>query len=183
MWLSFTNNPLLLGLLLTLALAVCTDLSIRKIPNMLILFGLMVSLLGQVFWIEGAGWLNWLAGVALGCAAFMPMYLARGMAAGDVKLMMVVGGFLGYPLIITALVSTYIAGGLIAMIYVVFKGQISLLLQNLRAMLYGFFIKITTGVSVENTVLHNSVGHMPYALAIALGTVITLYLRYADNML
>ena len=74
----------------------------------------------------------------------MPMYLARGMAAGDVKLMMVVGGFLGYPLIITALVSTYIAGGLIAMIYVVFKGQISPLLQNLRAMLYGFFIKITT---------------------------------------
>ena len=177
------NNPLLIVLILLLTLAVITDSRTHKIPNTLVLFGLMTSLLGQTWLLQGVGALNWLLGVGVAFAGFMPLYLTRGMAAGDVKLMMVVGGFLGYPLIITALVSTYIAGGLLAIIYVVFKGQISPLLQNLRAMLYGFFIKITTGVSVENTGLHNSVGHMPYALAIALGTISTLYLRYCNGLI
>lgn len=180
MWLKLIQSPLLLGLLLMLTLAVIIDLVTYKIPNMIILFGLVFSLIGQTLLQQGAGGFNWLAGVAVAFTGFMPLYLARGMAAGDVKLMMAVGGFLGYPLIITALASTYIVGGMIAIIMVVFKGKLSPLIQNLHTMLLSVVIKATSGVSVEHNVLQNSVGRMPYALAIAIGTIVALVIKPAN---
>ena len=174
--LNLINNPLLFVLILLLTLAVITDSRTHKIPNTLVLFGLMTSLLGQTWLLQGAGALNWLLGVGVAFAGFMPLYLTRGMAAGDVKLMMAVGGFLGYPLIISALASTYIVGGMLAIIVVAFKGKLSPLLRNLRAILFSVFVKTTSGVNVESNVLQNSVGRMPYALAIALGTIIAIYI-------
>ena len=81
MSLDLIKNPLVLGLLWMLILAVITDLSTRKIPNSLIVFGLLVSLVCQMVALQGAGGLNWLAGVAVGFACFIPLYLLRGMAA------------------------------------------------------------------------------------------------------
>lgn len=171
-------QPLILGLLFMLLLAVITDLSARKIPNLLVLFGLVASLLLQSMTSEGAGWLNWLTGVAVAFACFIPLYLLRAMAAGDVKLMMAVGGFLGYPLIITAVTYSYLAGGVIAICYVLIKGRGKLLMQNLYMMMVDRFIKTTSGVNVnDGQAFQQSAGSMPYAIAIAAGTLITLYLQ------
>ena len=169
------KNPLISGLVGMLILAVITDLYARKIPNSLVLFGLIVSLLLQYFVVQGAGGLNWLAGVAVAFACFIPLYLLRGMAAGDVKLMMAVGGFLGYPLIITAVAYSYLAGGAIAIGYVLFKGRFRQLTQNLFSLIIDQFIKTTSGVDVyDGQVIKQSVGQLPFALAIALGTFVTL---------
>jgi prepilin peptidase CpaA len=159
-----------------LILAVIMDLSSRKIPNSLVLFGLIVSLLLQCFAAQGAGGLNWLAGVAVAFACFIPLYVLRGMAAGDVKLMMAVGGFFGYPLVVTAVAYSYLAGGLMAICYVLIKGRFRLLIQNLYSLIIDQFIKTTSEVDVyDGQVIKQSVGQMPFALAIALGTFVTLY--------
>ena len=176
MWLNLFKNPLILGLTAMLVVAVITDLTIRKITNCLVLFGLIVSLLLQCFVAQGAGGLNWLAGVAVAFACFIPLYILRGMAAGDVKLMMAVGGFLGYPLIITAVAYSYLAGGAIAICYVLFKGRFRLLTKNLHSLIIDQFIKTTSGVDVyDGQVIKQSVGQMPFALAIAIGTFVTLF--------
>ena len=170
------KNPLISGLVGMLILAVITDLSSRKIPNSLVLFGLIVSLLLQYFVVQGAGGLNWLAGVAVAFACFIPLYLLRGMAAGDVKLMMAVGGFLGYPLIITAVAYSYLAGGAMAICYVLIKGRFRLLTKNLYSLIIDQFIKTTSGVDVyDGQVIKQSVGQLPFALAIAIGTFVTLF--------
>ena len=170
------KNPLISGLVVMLILAVITDLSSRKIPNSLVLFGLIVSLLLQCFVAQGAGGLNWLAGVAVAFACFIPLYLLRGMAAGDVKLMMAVGGFLGYPLIITAVAYSYLAGGAMAICYVLIKGRFRLLTKNLYSLIIDQFIKTTSGVDVyDGQVIKQSVGQLPFALAIAIGTFVTLF--------
>lgn len=175
MWLNLFKSPLILGLIILLVMAIITDLSARKIPNSLVLFGLIVSLLGQCFLAQGTGGLNWLAGVAVAFACFIPLYLLRGMAAGDVKLMMAVGGFLGYPLIITAAAYSYLAGGAIAIAYVLIKGRFRPLIQNLYSLIIDQFIKTTSGVDVyDGQVIKQSVGQLPFALAIALGTFVTL---------
>jgi prepilin peptidase CpaA len=177
---SALNQPLIAGLLLMLLLAVVTDLNAHKIPNLLVLAGLIVSLLLQVVTSEGAGWINWLSGIAVAFACFIPLYLLRGMAAGDVKLMMAVGGFLGYPLIITAVTYSYLAGGVIAISYVFIKGRFGLLMRNLYMMMLDRFIKTTSGVSMGGEqVLKQSAGSMTYAVAIAVGTLVTLYLELA----
>ena len=178
MWLQVFQNPLMLGLLWMLIIAVITDLSARKIPNSIIVFGLVGSLVCQLVATQGAGGLNWLAGVAVAFACFIPLYMLRGMAAGDVKLMMAVGGFLGYPLIIKAVVCVFLSGGILAFAFVIFKGRFKKLIQNMRLMLTDIFIKASSGVSVaDDYVMKNSAGRMPYALAIALGTGVALCLE------
>lgn len=182
MWLQLLKNPLMLGLLWMLILAVITDLSARKIPNSIVVFGLIASLICQIVAAQGAGGLNWLAGVAVAFACFIPLYVLRGMAAGDVKLMMAVGGFLGYPLIIKAVVCVYLTGGILAIALVLFKGRFNKLIQNMRMMLTDIFIKTTSGVNVaDDYVMKNSAGRMPYALAIAIGTAIALYLQITGS--
>lgn len=176
MWLKMLENPLILGLMAMLILAVITDLSAHKIPNSLVLFGLIVSLVGQCVTTQGTGGLNWLAGVAVAFACFIPLYVLRGMAAGDVKLMMAVGGFLGYPLVVTAVAYSYLAGGAMAICYVLIKGRYRLLTKNLYSLIIDQFIKTTSGVDVyDGQVIKQSVGQMPFALAIAIGTFVTLF--------
>ena len=176
MWLNLFKNPLISGLVIILTVAVMTDLTKRKIPNSLVLIGLIVSLIGQCFITQGAGGLNWLAGVAVAFACFIPLYILRGMAAGDVKLMMAVGGFLGYPLIVTAVAYSYLAGGAMAICYILIKGRFRQLTQNLYSLIIDQFIKTTSGVDVyDGQVIKQSVGQMPFALAIAIGTFVTLF--------
>ena len=176
MRLNLFNNPLTLGLVAILIVAVITDLTKYKIPNSLVIIGLIASLFGQCFATQGAGGLNWLVGVAVAFACFIPLYLLRGMAAGDVKLMMAVGGFLGYPLAVTAVAYSYIAGGAIAICYVLIKGRFRQLVQNLVSLILDRFIKATSGVDAyDGNVIKQSVGQLPFAVAIALGTFVTLF--------
>ena len=178
MWLQLFKNPLMLGLLWMLVLAVVTDLSTRKIPNSIVVFGLIVGLVCQCVATQGAGGGNWLVGVTVAFACFIPLYILRGMAAGDVKLMMAVGGFLGYPLIIKAIVCVFLSGGVMAVGFVILKGRFKHLTQNVRMMLTDLYIKTTSGVSVaDDYVMKNSAGRMPYALAIAIGSGIAVYLE------
>ena len=170
-----TSQPLVQGLFLMLALAVFSDFKERKIPNIVVLLGLVFSLVFQCISSGVAGGLSWILGVSVGFLCFIPLYLLRGMAAGDVKLMMAVGGFVGYPIIFTAALYSYLAGGAIAICYVLIKGRFRLLIQNLYSLIIDRFIKTTSGVDVyDGQVIKQSVGQLPFALAIALGTFVTL---------
>ena len=182
MWIKPFNNLLILCLVAMLLVAIITDLTVRKIPNSLVISGLIVSLVGQCLLTQGAGGFNWLAGVAVAFACFIPLYLLRGMAAGDVKLMMAVGGFVGYPFVFTTVGYSYMAGGAIAICYVLFKGRFKQLMQNLYSLIFDQFIKTTSGVDVyDGKVIKKSVGQLPFAVAIAVGTFIALYLNTAGN--
>ena len=182
MWINPFNNLLVLCLVAMLLVAIITDLTVRKIPNSLIISGLIVSLVGQCFLTEGAGGLNWLAGVAVAFACFIPLYLLRGMAAGDVKLMMAVGGFVGYPFVFTTVAYSYLAGGAIAISYVLFRGRFKQLLQNLYSLMFDQFIKTSSGVDMyDGKVIKQSVGQLPFAMAIAIGTLIALYLNTSGS--
>ena len=182
MWINPFNNLLVLCLVARLLVAIITDLTVRKIPNSLIISGLIVSLVGQCFLTEGAGGLNWLAGVAVAFACFIPLYVLRGMAAGDVKLMMAVGGFVGYPFVFTTVAYSYLAGGAIAISYVLFRGRFKQLLQNLYSLMFDQFIKTSSGVDMyDGKVIKQSVGQLPFAMAIAIGTLIALYLNTSGS--
>ena len=171
------SAPLILGLFILLCVALITDITSHKISNKLILLGLLVSFTLQVMLSEGFGALNWLQGITVGFIGFLPLYLLRAMAAGDVKLMMAVGGFLGYPLILNALFFTIILGGLFAIIFTILKGRLRLLSRNLYDMLFSLYLNSTTKVGVGNAVVVNkSAGKMPYALAIAAGSIATVYI-------
>ena len=179
------TSPLYIaGLLIMLALAVIFDLKMRKIPNMVVLFGLVFSLILQYSTAGGAGVFSWILGVCVGFLCFFPLHLLRGMAAGDVKLMMAVGGFLGCPLVITAALYSLIAGGLMAIIYLIYKGKLGALVAKTKLIIFNIFEKTTTGQSLyDMNPTKTSLGRMPYAQAIAVGTVIACYLRASTQFI
>ena len=185
---------LVISLLCALLLvAARTDVRSRRIPNRLVLFGVVSGLLLNVVLPQGYGFVSalpgalgfWkaLAGLGLGFAILLPMYLLRAMAAGDVKLMAMIGAFLGPNATVGTIVVTFIVGGVLSLVVVLRRRTLGLLLDNLRTMLTGSFIK---GAFLQQmpTIDAASVtaGKMPYGLAIALGTFSYIALEHGGHM-
>jgi prepilin peptidase CpaA len=101
----------------------------------------------------------------LGLAIFLPFYLVRGMAAGDVKMMAVVGFFTGPAEAFQIVVLTWCAGGVMALLLILLRSRLRLAFVNIGHLLSG-------------KALPQSAGAMPYGVAIALGTIVVLVTHY-----
>lgn len=175
-------HVLLLGLL---AAAVTSDIHSRRIPNLLVAFGIASGLVLQGVLplpaipdsfgsAQGVG--SGIAGIATGFAALLPLYLLRATGAGDVKLMMMVGAFLGPLQTLGAALLTLIAGGLLGIMMALWQRTLRQLISNLRFMLMSATIRLAGGDSPGFEPLQQTAGHMPYAVAIAAGTLMQLIL-------
>ncbi|NGZ87502.1 A24 family peptidase [Duganella aceris] len=166
-------NAIEVILICLVAQAAVTDLAMRKIPNVLILSGLLLALILHL--LAGQPWApvtQWLAGCLAGFFLFLPLYLLRGMAAGDVKLMAMVGAF-GGPLeaVRIAAVSCLI-GGVLALLLLWWNGRWRDGWRNLAQLCRPLLLRLL-GVPLLPVPLapSASVGGVPYGVAIALGTV------------
>lgn len=164
------------ALLLLVSIAAVNDLGTRRIPNRLLLVGMAVALLLYLLSpTPGEYLLTALGGMALGLAVFLPFYLLRGMAAGDVKMMAVVGFFTSPGQVLEIAVLSWCAGGVMALVLVLAHGQLRSVLGNIRRILLR---AMTPDVGVIVPAQQTSVGSMPYGLAIAAGTVVALVRHY-----
>lgn len=77
--------------------AVCGDLRSGRIPNRLIVAGLLVGMICQIVQHRVAGLVLFLGGSQLPVLLLGVLFYFRMIGAGDVKLFCVVGGFLGAP--------------------------------------------------------------------------------------
>lgn len=167
-----------LGLLITLLLAsVWIDVKQRKIPNQLVSGGLVTALGVQMF-IPG-GTLQWLLGLLVGLVLLFPLYRLRVMGAGDVKLMAMVGAFIGPAAAAGAVLTTLVAGGVLGVAWAFWTKNAGRLLTNLS----WIFRNLPVGPGADTSRVRAvmalaSVGNLPYAVAIAAGTFIQLYLQH-----
>ena len=179
-------TPNLIGLLALAPLVVLLlmvarqDLYSHRIPNKLVLIGIVLGvtlngLLPQGWGFNsvipgGVGWLEALQGFGVGLAVLLPLYWLKAMAAGDVKLMAMVGAFVGPIDILGVLLATFLAGGVMALIVVLWSKQFYQLMQNIKLILLGGLVKMCAGQIPLMNDLPVSVGKLPYAVAIATGT-------------
>lgn len=119
----------------------------------------------------GLGWLGGLTGLGMGMAVLLPFYWLRAMGAGDVKLMGMVGAVLGPGQVLGALLGTFLVGGVMALYIALRAGAMMRLLGNVKFMLLDGVVKMSTGQAPTMDDLSQSVGKLPYAVAIAVGTV------------
>ncbi len=162
-----------LALCALLIAASVRDLMVRRIPNTLLLCGLIVAAVLQLFAFTPLSLLTTgLAGLAVGLLLFLPLYLLRGMAAGDVKLMAVVGAFTGPELAWQIALATCCYGGVMALMLVLVKGNALPACRNVMTLLRSLPPEATPR-------RFESVGSLPYGLAIALGSFTLLYLRHS----
>lgn len=166
---------LVTALLLLVSIAAVNDLATRRIPNLLLLAGLACALGLHLVSTEPLhGLLSAVGGMATGLAVFLPFYLLRGMAAGDVKMIAVVGAFTGAHDVLVIAVLSWCAGGVMALLVLFLRGRVRLALGNLRQIVAG----VMAPAAAPPAPAHESAGSIPYGVAIAAGTVIFLLRFY-----
>ncbi len=180
---------LLLGLL---SAAVWHDVRTRRIPNRLVFSGAMLGLVLNALPLRDelvlaplaapAGLLMALAGLGLGLALLMPMYMMKAMGAGDVKMMAMIGAFLGPQAVFSAALLTMLAGGVLALSVAMWNGSLSKVMRNTYHMLLHSWARSAGGALPSIDAPPTPTGKLPYAIAIASGTVIYLVL-YATGHL
>ncbi|WP_342245875.1 A24 family peptidase [Pseudomonas sp. OTU5201] len=151
----------LLGLL---GVAVACDLRRHRIPNLLVLLGIALGLAGQSYADGLAGLGNGGLGLSIGFAAFLPLYAVGGMAAGDVKLMAMVGAFLTPFAALSAALSCLVAGGLCGLLIVLVRGQLPQTVAR-----YGVMFRTRAYIAPAADEVAGQA--FPYSVAILLGTL------------
>lgn len=162
--------------LLVVAMATVTDLRSRRIPNWLVLPFLGAGLLVSV-WLHGwHGAVHGLEGMALGLVLFGALFLAGGMGAGDVKLCAAIGAWIGPQQLFLALIFTALAGGLMALVWAACGGFLGDLMKGTGDLVLGRKQRDEDPASTPEvgSVLKR---HMPYAPAIAIGTLMSFFAR------
>ncbi|SIT45921.1 Flp pilus assembly protein, protease CpaA [Paraburkholderia piptadeniae] len=175
--------PVGLCLLALVTTASWTDLRARRIPNWLVLAAAVLALLVQCY-LHGAGtgFSQWLLGMLTGGALFLPLYVARAMGAGDVKLMAAIGAFVGPWAGFGIVLLTFSIGGIWALILIVARGKTRRAFANIRGMLPVRGRKPQKTDPGAELPRRESVGSLPFAVAIALGTVGAMGLQSAHVM-
>ncbi len=159
-----------------LALACLSDLRTRRIPNVLTITAAAAAI---VFHLAIGGWsaAGWsVAGLFLGALLFFPMFALRGMGAGDVKLLAAIGAWLGPGQVAIVALAASIAGGVIAVIVALGHGYLRQALTNLYLVLLQWHIAGVRPLP-ELTLETASGPRLAYAFPIAIGTVVTLWLK------
>lgn len=157
-----------------LCCAVFFDVRSHRIPNWLVAIGLVCGLSLNSLLSAGLGFLSALQGFGLGILLLLPLYLLRAMGAGDVKLMGMVGGFLGAKAVVGVTLLTFIAGGVMALLVALRTGQLKYMLGNVRMVVQGAAMQASLRQKPDIEV-SQSAGKLPYAVAIAAGTLLYLF--------
>lgn len=175
-----TSLPLLV-LCALLALAVWNDLRTRRIPNALVFGGAALGVLlntalpaGDGLFIQpfgGIGFFMSLAGLGVGLGLLLPMYALRALGAGDVKLMAMLGAFVGPWTVAGITLLTLLAGGVLALAVAGYNGRLKLMVGNTWQMLKYSMLRSLAGEVAKVEAPAAPSGRLPYAVAIAAGAL------------
>jgi prepilin peptidase CpaA len=165
------------------------DCRTYRIPNLLVAVGSGIGLVLSVTFPNGAGSFNSaigaigilsaLGGAAVGFGIMFPLYLTRTMGAGDVKLMAMIGTFLGPVPTLIVVFLVFMTGGALSLAIAIRNKTARLMLNNVYDAVLALVLVFPVGGIGKVELPHRSAGRMPYALAMAGGVI--LYFLFARD--
>ncbi|MDW7650956.1 MAG: prepilin peptidase [Bacillota bacterium] len=165
--------------------AICfyTDLTERKIYNAVVLSGLVAALILNTMQ-QGLylGVTLTMSGFLTGISLLIIPFILGGLGAGDVKMLGMIGAFVGHNLVLQVLIVSAIAGGLFALVSMLRQGMATKRLKT-------FFIGVGCFVATRKTVHLNNLDDadaekyaIPYGVALTTGVII-IYIMGSMNYL
>lgn len=158
-----------------------------KVPNWLtfpmVLSGWLLGLLHNFGLLEGTGSGGIgaaLAGTALGFVLLWPVYAIGGMGAGDVKMQMGFGSWVGaffglgqgMAIVLYSFVAATLIGGVIALLMIVVRGQLRRNVENTREIVGDWFTAGGVGAVADKAAQRKSRLHLlPYGIPLCIGSV------------
>lgn len=155
-----------------LAAATAADLKWQRIPNELILFGILTGLALRA---ENGGVYGMLYGILSGVitiAVFYIFYMIGAVGAGDVKLLSVTGLIMGCTFTAYTALYSLFAAGAAALVFMVVKRQ-----THIR--LYLLFSHLAVCIRQKKLIRYSALeqeGYLHYALYISIGYLMALTL-------
>jgi prepilin peptidase CpaA len=168
------TGEILLGILV--AVAAYFDIRFRRIPNWLVLSGIVAGLTWNSlspggFSLGDPGLLHAGKGLGLGFLLYFPLFLIRGRRAGDVKLLAAVGSITGPGNCFWVFILTAVLGGAIALVVVAVYKRAGRTFFNIGWILRDLFhFKAPYKSSPELDVTTDKGLRVPHAAMMAVGT-------------
>jgi len=159
-----------------LIIATFTDISAGKVYNWLVYpvmaLGIALGIIGPMLGVPVPSALDSLIGLLLGFCIFGLFFSMGWLGAGDAKLAAAIGALHGYAFFLWALVYMTLAGCMLAVVVLVWKGM---LLETIKNSVLFFFrpgkLKAKLEASGKQPVF------IPYGVAMAAGTMVAWFLR------
>lgn len=149
--------------------AAVADLRTRRIPNSLVIVGMMAALLLRLWAGLPVLWLG-VGGAGVGLLAGLGCFALGAMAGGDGKLLMVAGAFFGPVQVLGAFLAIAVAGGVLAVVAAIARGTIVPAVLSTGRLLQYYLSFGRAGEA--RTSASTGAQRVPYAVAIAVGSVV-----------
>lgn len=165
------------GALTFVMIVAITDLATHRIPNRLTVPAALTALVINGITAGLAGAISSIAGLAVGLAILLPLFLIARFGAGDVKAVAAVGAFLGPQGVLHAVLFTFLAGALCGLLILVAQGGWVAVRSMVSRWTFRTYVLCTTGGTPRMSAPDGDASRtrFPYGLAIALGTATALF--------
>ncbi len=171
---TMTGNISTILLLAALGAAAIVDTKTHRIPNYLS-FSLIILGFGlQGYFVGQSGLISATLGLMTALLMFLPFYLAGGMGAGDVKLMMGIGTFLGPAGVAIAIGFTLLCGSLVGLVILAWHSGVGAWMKRYWLMVRTIFHTLRP-IYVPPATDDAAAKRFPYAAAISAGTVLAMW--------
>jgi prepilin peptidase CpaA len=164
------ENFFLVGAVLVALAGAVTDVRSARIPNQLTYTALLLALPLRTALLGLTGLKSGAIGMLVAGGLFLLLYTFGAMGGGDLKLMAAVGAWVGSTQVMTLILASAIAGGVLAIGRIVFRNMVGETLRNTMRLIYHRF---TSGLQPHPELNVQSAGsqRVPYGVAIAVGAL------------
>lgn len=160
-------------ILLFLAIACYTDWKSKQIKNELLLCMLVFGLCDGYLRLQIQGVISSLFGLFLCISIVFPLYWLRMFGAGDIKLLGCVAAIVGWKIGLIMMLSSFLAGGVIASIILLYQNNVKQRWKTLHQYVYLVYLTKTLP-AYEDVRNHSSVFRFSFAIFLGVCAVFIL---------
>lgn len=154
------------------------DLFTRRIPNWLTFPAVLLGVAAQ-FWLGGWGaGGDALLGVLLGFVLFFPVHFLGYMGAGDVKLLMAIGAWMGWRLGLQVAILAVAIGASYALVEIIWRGRLVAVVLSTYSFLRALLVP---GLVAEPLKLDKE-RHFAFGICLTLGVGAVIYLKHSGRL-